>query len=155
MENTALAIPKKEVLVCAKKENGVPVPGSGEKIIIYRLPLQRACLVFDLVVKHMGESLVTIGAKVYASRNTESKDKKKQISFSVGEIKDAISTYADNLEPGATFQLLDQVILPYYVKASGKSINLEEFYKRRGFIGLMEVFSEVLKYNFSDFLSSG
>ena len=142
------SIPSKEITVGAKKD----VPGSGEKVLIFRFKLEKACHVFDLIIKHFGEALVTVAVKALAT--AEKGKEKVKLNFAAIDLREAISVYADNLQPGATFIILKDVIQPDHVKYKGENINLEVFYEKHGFGGLLEVFASILEYNFADFLSS-
>ena len=147
--------PRKEIIIGAKKEGGATVPGTGEKVILYQLPLEHACRVFDIISRHFGMTLLNIGVKFSLRQGIKAKGADKvNIQFTASELRSAVRDYTDKLELGDTYEIFKIVILPAYTKASGEDIKLEAFYRKHGFSGMLELLLQIIRYNFSDFLSS-
>ena len=124
--------------------------GSEKEFLINRFPLTTACNVFDKLCQIYGESLIVAIANL-----SQSGTGNKPAELELSKVKEVFTSYSKNISQNQTISFLNLIIQKDFVTHNGKKVSLNEVYNDYGLKFCFLLAFQIVKFNFSDFLSFG
>ena len=126
---------------------------NGKTFLILKLPLEEACTVFDHILQSYGNPFINLFTRLFIGSGESLKTIKA--SLKPDELEKVLLSYIKTAKPNQTFSTFELLINPQYVKHGETPILLNEVYADLGLKGMFQLCFNIIKVNFSDFLSSG